>query len=274
MIPTLIPDTQSYATAALAVAAPSSIALASHIHVRWLDHRGVRTIPVHTAVLAVVAAFGVVLLGGGVLAQGGGLGLIAALPLGAVLGLAVIHLDTRISRMILRRRAAGAGVAARPAPPVRGVRVRSAGLTASRERGPTSVSTSRRGTAPTAGAPRQAWRPNRRDTDLRIGLGWLLAVAVLEELVFRGVLVRLALLPPSTALRIAALAGGVLAFAFSHVFFGWGQALAKLPLAVLSVLAVLLTGNVLAAVIGHAVFNGHVWRQMNAAAPAGGKAAT
>jgi uncharacterized membrane protein len=49
-------------------------------------------------------------------------------------------------------------------------------------------------------------------------------------------------------------------FAVSHVFFGWGQVLSKLPLAALCTIAVLVTGTVLPAVIGHVIFNAWVWR--------------
>jgi membrane protease YdiL (CAAX protease family) len=90
----------------------------------------------------------------------------------------------------------------------------------------------------------------------------LTAIGALEELVYRGVLLSACLLVPVAALRDAALAATVAAFALSHVWYGWPHVLAKLPLGVLALASALAFGTVLAAVAAHVVFNAAVWRDL------------
>src|SRR4051812_34998187 len=282
MTPTPTPDPRLWALAWLALTAASGTALASHVHVRWLDARGVRMVPVHLSVLAVTAGCGLLLLGPGWLWEdeawrggpgggpggaargrgGGGRGGPGAWPGGAavwraglaagaglLLGYAVIRADAWITRTTAARRPAprrgpAAGDGAAPA------RLRPVGLGG-------TVTPLR--SADHAGADRR-WTPTRRDTDLNLALSWLLATAVAEECVFRGVLLRLAVLPGTPAAQVLGVAGAVAAFALSHMFFGWHQVLAKLPLSVLATAATLTFGTILPAAVGHALFNWHVWR--------------
>jgi len=96
--------------------------------------------------------------------------------------------------------------------------------------------------------------------DLQIRLWLLLVVGAAEELVSRGVLVALARqLHPWPAAAAGVLAAQLI-FAGSHVFFGWGQVLSKLPLAAVTVGLTAATGTVLTAVVAHLVFNTWVWR--------------
>lgn len=104
------------------------------------------------------------------------------------------------------------------------------------------------------------WVPRARDTDLRAGLLWLLASALLEECAFRGLVLHSALSGPGWV-AVLAVPVVTVAFALSHIFFGWPQVAAKLPLSVLATAAVLLVGSVAAAALGHALFNAYAWRR-------------
>ncbi len=96
---------------------------------------------------------------------------------------------------------------------------------------------------------------------------WLLAAGILEEVLFRGVIVYLDLRLPSITLVIAGLSASVLVFALSHLRLGYGDALTKFLLGLLALLVVLLTGTIIAAMIAHAFFNLCAWQ----AAPEGGE---
>lgn len=82
----------------------------------------------------------------------------------------------------------------------------------------------------------------------------LVACAVLEELVFRGLLVWAALAVGGVG-GAAALAAVTALFALSHAELGPGQALAFLPLSVIALALTLATGSVVPAVTAHVVVN-------------------
>ncbi|MFF7725405.1 CPBP family intramembrane glutamic endopeptidase [Streptomyces sp. NPDC008001] len=249
-------EARTYLWAALALCGASCLTLAAHLRTRWLARLGVRFMPVHVCVMTVLAAAGIAALGPRGIATGplwpGAAGPVA----GAACGLLVIRSDAALTRWSAARARARPGTAARGSARrpqetrVRAVRpVRAPG--ASPGDGPRrrvmGIAKGRGGYVPTA-------------DDYRVGLGWLLAVAVLEELVFRGVLLRMALRPGNEGLRVAGIVGVVAMFALSHIFFGWAQVLAKLPLSVLATAATLVTGSVWAAAVTHMVFNAYVWR--------------
>jgi hypothetical protein len=94
------------------------------------------------------------------------------------------------------------------------------------------------------------------------GLVQLATIGALEELDYRGALVGACFLVPSTALRTAALAASVAAFALSHIWFGWPHVAAKVPLGVLTMAAALVAGSVVPAVVAHVVFNVAVARAL------------
>lgn len=94
----------------------------------------------------------------------------------------------------------------------------------------------------------------------RMALGWLLAVAVAEELLYRGVLTAMALDLPLAA-SLVALVCCTTVFAMVHISFGWSQVVAKLPLAVLTLASALLLGSPVCAIVTHGYFNWHYWRK-------------
>ncbi|WP_167756569.1 CPBP family intramembrane glutamic endopeptidase [Amycolatopsis sp. CFH S0740] len=183
-------------------------------------------------------------------------GITAGLPAGIAGGLVIIVADGAIVRSLAgweRRTAASFGDASR----------------ATRGEGAQQV----RSLAPGSSEPRRrvvgifkakgTFVPSAED--YQVALGWLLSVAALEELVFRGVLVQAALLLPGIGWQAVAIAAGTVIFALSHVFFGWSQVLAKLPLSAVAILQTLLTGSVCGAIATHGIFNFYVWRYQKSA---------
>ncbi|WP_066944192.1 CPBP family intramembrane glutamic endopeptidase [Microtetraspora fusca] len=252
MIPTPIPDTRAYALTALALLSLSCLTLAAHLHTRWAWVRRLPLLAVHVLLMSALVLAGAALLGPMALLQpvpehpAGWWGL----PSGALVGFALGLLIIRVDRAITTSWRRSSTPPARPQPP-RMTAARPAGFAASG----TGLSERRRTGLVRA---RNDYAPTRSDLQVRLEL--LVAVAVGEELVFRGLLTRLALLLADGPLVVAGLAVAAAVFACSHVFFGWVQVLAKIPLAVAACAATLLTGNVLAAIVCHVVFNVWVWR--------------
>ncbi len=264
----LVPaDTRPLLTATVVVLGLASMTVAAHLHTRWAGLRRLPMLALHTCVSVLVIAGGGALLGVGVLRPVGGAwvpglgsltpGLLAGLLLGPLVGYTATRADRSLTRWWGRR----AGHAVRDERPValRSGQARPAGVAV-------SASTTRRTGLIEA---RNNFAPT--SADLRVRLPLLVTVAVAEELVYRGVLTCLALRAGSVAAVVGALLGVQFVFAVSHVFFGWGQVLSKLPLAGLCAGAVLLTGTVLPAVIGHALFNMAVWRYHRARPSAAGR---
>ncbi|CAL9535266.1 CPBP family intramembrane glutamic endopeptidase [Streptomyces sp. enrichment culture] len=263
-------DTRPLLTATVVVVGLASMTVAAHVHTRWAGLRRVPMLALHTCVCVLVVSGGVALLGAGVLRPVGGAWVpgLGSLPPGLLAGLLlgplVAYAATRADRSLTRWWGRQAGHAVRDDRSVtqRSGQARPAGVALS---APTTRRTglieARNNFAPTS-------------ADLQVRLPLLLAVAVAEELVYRGVLTGLALRAGSGIAVVGALLGVQLVFAVSHVFFGWGQVLSKLPLAGLCAGAVLLTGTVLPAVVGHALFNTWVWRYHRARPSAAGPART
>ncbi len=243
-------DTRVLMLAAVVVLGCAGVTLAAHLHTRWPALRRVPMLGLHLAAGLVVVAGGVALTGVDVLVPTSVdvWRLTAGVVVGPLFGIAVVRADRRITAWWGAR--SGHAVRDARALGLRSAKARPAGVavstTAARTRR-TGLIEARNDFAPTS-------------ADLRVRLWLLVSVAVVEELVFRGVLVSLALRAPGPVLVVAGVLGAQLAFAVSHVFFGWGQVLAKLPLAAACAAAVLLTGTVLPAVVAHVLFNVSVWR--------------
>ncbi|HEY6797035.1 MAG TPA: CPBP family intramembrane glutamic endopeptidase [Kineosporiaceae bacterium] len=255
----------------LLLAGCSGMPLASAVHARWLKGRGVRIVPTHVLTLGVVVVTGTALLGPGwignlVADPTGGSGpaswtgwvpWAAAGAAGVVVFAVAAPLDLAICRAYQARHRPTVATAARR--PVEGAaRLRPVGLAAGR---PAAALNNRV-------ASNRRWSPTAHDRELHVGLAWLLASAAAEECSFRGfVLHQVAAFPGWD--RAVAIAAVTMAFALSHLFFGWIQVLAKLPLSVLATAAALATGSVLAPLVGHVLFNLQAWqrRPRTAAAP-------
>jgi hypothetical protein len=182
---------------------------------------------VHLGVLIFGAAWGLAFLSGGLLRPPSAGAAAAALPVGLAVGYAALRLDRAILRRLRSRSRERSRAAALPDAP----------------RLPGAARSPRAGSVEAA-------------PEL---LPWL-AIAVLEELLYRGILTDLALSLPGWPLTAAALLGVALVFALSHINFGLEHVAAKAPLGVLAALSVLLLGTVWPAVVGHVLFNGGIWR--------------
>lgn len=102
-----------------------------------------------------------------------------------------------------------------------------------------------------------AWSSSRRLTEH--GVAGLVMIAVLEETIYRGVITEGAALAPSALLQLGLLAAGGLAFALTHAWFGPGQFAAKAGLALVTLLALLATGTLLAPIVAHVLVNVRAW---------------
>jgi membrane protease YdiL (CAAX protease family) len=238
----------------LVTGSAGAVAAASVIYVGRL-HQRVSVTTVYMAVLAVLTGGGLAAFGPRLVWHSHDIRLAVATSLvaGPAAGWLAGRLDVRISR----RLSSGTSPTATRTRAATNVRLRPVGL----------------GSA-AAGAGRMrdlasatSWAPVRRNRRLRAGPGLLVAGAVLEECVFRGVLVSAAGYLPAGAGRVAGLVAVVAAFALSHVFVGWSQVVAKLPLSVLCMVLAVTTGTVAGAAITHAVVNWRAGRQDTAAAP-------
>ncbi|HEV8561847.1 MAG TPA: CPBP family intramembrane glutamic endopeptidase [Actinophytocola sp.] len=253
---TLAADTSALLIATVAVVGLAGLTIAAHLHTRWAGLRRLPLLGLHLVISMITVLGAVVPLGILVLAPAWGSGfwgVAGGVLLGPAVGYAVIRLDRAITGWWGR----GYGHAVRDNRSValRSGHARPAGVAAGSTGGQarrTGLTEARNDFAPTS-------------ADLQVRLPLLLGVAAAEEVVHRGVLLALALRVPSPVLAGFAVLGVQLVFALSHVFFGWGQVLSKLPLAALCTVAVLVTGTVVPAVIGHLIFNAWVWRYHRAA---------
>lgn len=219
-----IPEAASYGIAVLVTYGLSSASLASYARLLpGLRRR--RFVEVHLGILAVVVAWGFLVVGQGRLLPGGGgpSGWGLSILIGLGIGPGSWWCDHKILRWFASRRRVRAGISGR------------------------------------SGHPGEARPPYTRSL---FGSGeaeprpWELAgVAVLEELVYRGFLVSACFLLPGGVLTGMALTGVCLAFAFSHAQFGLEHVVSKISLSALALGAVLVTHSVIPAVLGHVAFN-------------------
>jgi hypothetical protein len=253
---TLIPEAGTYGVAILVVYGLSSFSLASEIWMRWMVGRGVSILYVYAAALAGCVAWGLVVLEPDPVTSASPIACALSMPIGLAIG----HLAGRCDRAVIRhvnrrtiRHPVDHRQGSRRPPRVTGRPVRAV---------PVSISGS---LAQRRSAGLHRVRPPRPEDQVP-GRGEVVAVAALEELVYRGVLVSACFLLPGSMYVALALAGLIVAFALPHVWFGWAHVLAKLPLSALTMAAALSLSTVLPAVIGHIVFNIRVRQDMRAGA--------
>lgn len=188
--------------------------------------------------------------------------MVVCVPLGLALGRAAQIADRRITRHFTARaraRTAPTERARGASTPSRAGAARPVGLAARRAVPGAAI----RNTPDPSARGGNRWSVKERDRETRVGLGALLAGAVLEEAVYRGVLGRLGLDLGGVA-GAALIVLAVVAFCLAHLPFGWPQALAKLPLSLMTAAAFLLSGGIVAGLVGHALFNWEYWRYQRA----------
>jgi membrane protease YdiL (CAAX protease family) len=266
-------DRAAYLLAVSLAGGLGGFALAADCYRRFLARRGARVLDAYAAVLLLALVPGIAVLGpAAVFGTPGPLGLALALPLGLAAGIAARRFDRTVIRRAARR--AAARRASVRAGTGRAGGVRNGAGRAGAADGPVGAGR----VTPTAGAlllggGARREPPAQRGTSAdyldprQFPLGTVLAVAAAEEVFYRGVLLRAALLPAGWVAPALAVAT-VVAFALAHVTFGWPHVLAKAPLGVLAAVLVLALGSVLPALAAHLWFNLSVWRDIRAAAPA------
>lgn len=222
---TLTPDLRSYVIAAVAVFSLSCAPAAALVQSLWQSRPPPAFLPLYAATLLTTAAGAVVVLRLPGLTQGSSTVLVLAILVGLAAGEAAFRADGVVRRALRRR--------------VR-FHAPAGGRLFFGRRPPTSP--------PAVASPPSAGPV----------LALLLAIAVLEEVLYRGVLVDLSLELPLAA-AVICIAGTVLAFAAAHVYGGWVEVLAKLPLSLAALAASLPFGAVAGAVAAHVLFNTRSW---------------
>lgn len=224
-----MPDAvRSYLTAILVLNALGAPGVAAMMHRTWAARRGVRYPYLYAGVLGLVALWGAGFLDTRTLV-GEPSGWWAAIPVGFAAGHAATCADRAIVLLLIRRS---------------GLIGQTYHLAAPVVRQGTYVS-------PATTSQPDDWG----------GLPLLVTVAVLEEIVFRGWLLQLARDLPPGPWQIAFLALTIAGFALLHIRFGWEHVLSKIPLGVISLVTVSVTGSVLPGVVTHVWFNIQVWRE-------------
>jgi len=89
----------------------------------------------------------------------------------------------------------------------------------------------------------------------------LMAIAVLEELVYRGLLLDFCFRLPGFGWQVTGVAGMTIWFALVHVWYGWVHVAAKAPLSIVATALALLGGGPAAAVLAHVMFNYQICRR-------------
>jgi len=90
----------------------------------------------------------------------------------------------------------------------------------------------------------------------------LLVIAVLEEVVFRGVLVRFALSMDATPLIGALLVAIAGVFALEHLHFGWSHVAGKLPFSAVVTIGAVVLGSSVMPIAAHVMLNLLVFRHL------------
>ncbi|MFI1171893.1 CPBP family intramembrane glutamic endopeptidase [Streptomyces melanogenes] len=242
----------AYLVAVMLVGGLAPMALASHLHGRWIEPREpyIPTLAVFFAMLGCLAVLGLVVLGPRMITGYQWWEVAVAGPVGWLMATATWRCD----RWVMEKLATGQ-------PPRAAGRPRTAPRTARTAR-PVGIGAGLGDVARPlrTAAETNRWGREERSRETRLGLFWLVTGAVLEELVYRGVYTRFAVAEVVWPLGVLLLTGATLAFTLSHLPFGWPHALAKLPLSLMALVVTLATGSVLTAVVGHAWFNVRVHR--------------
>ncbi|UUC44016.1 CPBP family intramembrane glutamic endopeptidase [Flavobacterium cerinum] len=86
----------------------------------------------------------------------------------------------------------------------------------------------------------------------------LVATAVLEEIIFRGILISYAFSQTYYLLFVIVILS-LVSFCSAHIFFGSIHILAKLPLALCCLVSLIVFENLVGAILIHVIFNWRIW---------------
>jgi Type II CAAX prenyl endopeptidase Rce1-like len=241
MVLTLMPDADSYGIVVLVLNGAGSSSLALWLHRRWPNPQRIPYSHVYILVVLGTCIWGALVFDFHPL-----LGTVDAILLAVPFGIIGGYLATRADRAIVRlaaRRAVSA-----PSPMDRG-----SGYSP-RQR----ISLTPSAVLSLSGAG--GHRPIDIFDEHGFQLSSLVALAVLEELLYRGWFLEACRLLTTSALRGTAMAFTVAAFSLLHLRFGWSHVFAKAILGLLALVGVLVTGSLASAIVTHVWFNVRVWR--------------
>jgi hypothetical protein len=224
---TLTPEAEAYATAAIAVLSVSCAALAGHLH-RLIGAGAASFLPLYAGLMAAVAVGALAVVEVPAITDQDWTTALLAAPVGLTAAALAV-----VGETFVRRRVASAPRVGLRRPLAHAVR---------------------------DADPASLVRPDRGARDGRTALlVMLVLVGALEEVLFRGVVLDLALAIPWTPVAVVALLASLVAFAASHVALGRTEMVAKLPLGAATLAAALLLGSVAPAIVAHVAFNLRAW---------------
>jgi hypothetical protein len=228
---TLTPDLRYYLLAAAVVLGVGGSTVATRLRQRWLVFHGVSFAVVYGVTLALAVACGAMAFGGAPLLLSPVTRWPVDVALGIIVGWAGFAADRAINRRWRRRE-----LGRRPSRPV-GSR-----------------------------SEQRVWRAMAAPADVSTGepssMRDVLAIAVLEEAVFRGVLLRFALSTEATPLVAALLVAIIGVFALEHVHFGWSHVAGKLPYSAAVTVGAVGLGSSVMAIAAHVVLNLLIFRHL------------
>lgn len=249
---------RAYLLAFVLTAGPGALMIATMLSSRFLSLSRLPLNTLYTMVTLVVAVVSVFAVRPSYLSPGADVRtLLSGAVIGPMLGHLIVLADGRITeafrrRSRLRRITAGSGAASqnrRDSAASTYTQVRPSGVAR-------QLAVQRRQPAPRVPAGQVTVNGQPR----RHALLWLILVAIGEEVLYRGFFVAWALqFSLASAVCLLALSTGV--FALIHISFGWSQVVAKLPLALSSLVSTLVFGSPLCAVLAHVYFNVYYWRK-------------
>jgi hypothetical protein len=253
---TLIHKMNSYDIAILVVYCLGSLPLAAHIYYRWLASKGINFLLVYSAVMCFTIAWGFMIFEVFQIFGYSPSDWIISLPIGFTIGI-IAGWSDRIIVQYLSRRLLLDKVSFKNTRSNIRLNYRGSYTVRKLKHLPIAGRLAKRRTM---GLPNIQLAMLELTEDHRFAFLYLVLVAVLEELIYRGFLVKACFLLPTNFLIVGALTASVALFALSHVRFGWSHVLAKLPLSILAMISVLCLRTVVPAIVAHVVFNMRIWR--------------
>ena len=222
---TLSPDDRVFVIAIVALASASAATLTGLIH-RWCRARPVSFLPMYTAIIGVIAALALTLLGVPALEPPSPRAVALALTGGSIACWVALRGESLIARAQFQGH--------------------------------------RKRVNRTLPFGSELVRPDLARTPAAGGtavLVWLLLIGAGEEILFRGILISLAgLAPGGSGVYGTLIMASIVAFALSHAQVGFGEVLRKMPLSVVCFVVYAMFGTLLAPIAAHVGYNACTWR--------------
>jgi Type II CAAX prenyl endopeptidase Rce1-like len=243
----------AYRLAILVVFCLASHSLATHVHSRWLGRWRISYDAVYISVMMLTVAWGFTLISPSRLFNlDPGIWAISLLA-GPFLGLAASISDRAIVRHCIRRQFSNLTPSVRTE---QRRRTQGAYRVSSIRRMPVAGESTRKRTL---GLPADSHAMWQRNHEQQFNVLPLVLLAGLEELLYRGFLLHVCLMLQTSVPVMLAVTGTVVAFALSHIVFGWPHVLAKFPLGLLTTISALTFSTVLISIVAHVMFNLRTW---------------